>query len=68
MNNSRYSHYELRFERLARNGIGYAFPCDADGHVDLDALSQRELNDYLYARHAIGYEFAPPSVLEIVLN
>ena len=33
--------YELRFRSLFDDGRGYAFPCDAAGHVDLDALGER---------------------------
>ena len=45
-----------------------SFPAMRKGHVDLDALSQRDLNNYLYARHAIGREVARPAVREIVLH
>ena len=54
--------YELRFGSLFDPGRGFAFPCDAQGHVDMDALSQRSLNNYLYARTVIGREFAIPAV------
>ena len=53
--------FELRFESLFERDC-YVFPCDAKGHVDLDALSERDLNNYLYARHAIGREVARPAV------
>lgn len=55
--------FELRFQSLFVEGRGYAFPCDADGHVDLDHLSPRGKLNYLYARTLIGREFALPSVL-----
>lgn len=54
--------YELRFRSLFNEGRGYAFPCDAQGHVDLDSLGERVLNNYLYARSVIGREFAMPAV------
>jgi hypothetical protein len=53
---------ELRFRSLYKPGRGYSFPCDADGQVDLDALSECERNSYFYARTAIGCEFAMPVV------
>jgi hypothetical protein len=59
----RNTHYELRFRSLFRPGRGYAFPCDAAGHVDLDALSDGERDSYFYARATIGAEFAMPAVL-----
>lgn len=54
--------YELRFQSLFDEGRGYAFPCDATGHVDLDAMSERARLNYLYARTVIGREFATPAV------
>ena len=54
--------YELRFASLFDEGRGLAFPCDAEGRVDLDALSNRARLNYLYARTVIGREFAQPAV------
>jgi len=42
--------WELRFEPLFFGRRGYVFPCNAQGLVDMDALSERTLNNYLYAR------------------
>lgn len=55
--------FELRFQSLFNEGRGLAFPCDADGRVDLDALSDRARNNYFYARTLIGRDFATPAVL-----
>jgi hypothetical protein len=52
----------LRFRSLFDEGRGLAFPCDFHGHVDLDALSERALNNYFYARTVIGREFLTPAV------
>jgi hypothetical protein len=54
--------YVLRFQSLFHEGRAYAFPCDAQGHVDLDALSDKARNNYLYARAVIGREVAVPAV------
>jgi hypothetical protein len=54
--------YELRFRSLFHEGRGYAFPCDRDGHVDMDAMSERSLLSYLYARTVVGRDFAHPAV------
>jgi hypothetical protein len=54
--------YELRFRSLFNPGRGYSFPCDAAGHVDLDALGECEREHYFYARTTIGSEFAMPAV------
>ncbi len=55
--------YELRFASLFNEGRGYAFPCDAGGQVDLDALGERLRLNYLYVRTLIGRDFAAPSVV-----
>jgi hypothetical protein len=55
--------YQLRFRSLFDEGRALAFPCDAQGHVDLDALSPRALHNYLYARTVVGREFFMPAVL-----
>ena len=60
---SRATSYQLRFQSLFREGRAYAFPCDAGGWVDLDALSEQARNNYFYARTVIGREFALPAVL-----
>ena len=54
--------YELRFQSLFDEGRAFAFPCDAAGHVDMDALSDRARANYLYARAVIGMEVAMPAV------
>ncbi len=54
--------YELRFQSLFDEGRAYAFPCDAQGRVDMDSLSDRARQNYLYARAVIGREVAVPSV------
>ncbi len=54
--------YELRFASLFDEGRGLSFPCDVEGHVDLDALSSRARTNYLYARTVIGREFSMPAV------
>ena len=54
--------YELRFQSLHHAGRAMAFPCDASGHVDMDALGRAALNNYLYARAFIGREFDTPCI------
>lgn len=57
--------YELRFDDLFVAGLCYAFPCDARGRVDMDALSERARNNYLYARAVLGRVTALPTVRRI---
>ena len=54
--------YQLRFRSLFDEARGDAFPCDARGHVDLGALNDRAMNNYLYARAMVGREFFLPEV------
>ena len=60
--------FELRFQSLFDEGRGFAFPCDAQGHVDIDLLSSRLRLNYLYARTLIGREFSMPAVLQRTLH
>ncbi len=59
---SRECHFELRFESLFNAAPDYAFPCDARGQVDMDALTHRALVNYLFVRGAVGHEFLTPMV------
>ena len=54
--------YELRFQSLFTEGRAYSFPCDEEGHVDIDALGRIERLNYFYARTVIGREFSLPAV------
>jgi hypothetical protein len=54
--------YQLRFRSLRRADWAVAFPCDAGGRVDIDALSEQARNDYFFARTVIGREFGAPQV------
>ena len=60
--------YEMRFSSLFQEGRAYAFPCDADGRVDIDSLSDSARNNYFYARTVIGRELSMPAVQLISLN
>ena len=46
--------FEIRFQSLFNEGRGLAFPCDAGGRVNLDSLSDRGRNNYLFARAMVG--------------
>ena len=52
----------LHFAALREPEHAYEFPCDAHGRVDLDGLSRRTFNDYLFARALVGWVFGVPSV------
>jgi hypothetical protein len=54
--------FQLAFRPPCNDGRGYAFPCDEEGHVDLNRMSDRVRNDYLYARAMVGRFFCPPAV------
>jgi hypothetical protein len=55
--------YEIRFQSLFNEGRALSFPCDSEGHVMLDSLSDRARDNYLYARAVVGREYAFPCVL-----
>jgi hypothetical protein len=54
--------FQLRYFSLFDSGRGFSFPCDAEGHVDLDSLSDRARNNYLYVRALVGRDFTTPTV------
>ena len=58
----RASQFQLCFRSMYQTGRGFAFPCDASGQVELDALSDQALNNYLFARGVVGREFLTPAV------
>lgn len=60
--------HELRFNHLFHAGRTFVFPCDAKGRVDLDSLSTRARNKYLFARALIGREVTAPTVEFLELN
>jgi hypothetical protein len=60
--------FEVLFESLFDAGRGYAFPCDLDGRVDIDTVSERARNNYLFARAMVGRDFAMPVVREAALS
>lgn len=57
------SSHQIRFQSLHNEGRALAFPCDAQGRVHLDGLSERARQNYLFARAVVGREFAYPAVL-----
>jgi hypothetical protein len=54
--------FELRFLSLVDPERGFAFRCDPKGLVDLDQLSDRARNNYLFARAMVGRELTVPAV------
>lgn len=54
--------HELLFASLYQAGRGIVVPCNAEGHVDLDRLTERLRNAYFGARALIGREYAFPTV------
>ena len=52
----------LSFRSLFGAERGFVFPCDQQGRVDLDAMSERARNNYFYARAMMGRELTYPSV------
>jgi hypothetical protein len=62
------SQFQLCFKPLSASGNGFAFPCDPNGQVDLDRMSERARNNYFYARAMMGKEVAYPAVEVAVLH
>lgn len=62
------SQYQLCFRSLFTTGRGYAFPCDPQGQVDMDSMSERARNNYLYARAMVGKELSVPAIEAATLH
>ena len=54
--------FRLHFRPLPPASRDYAVPCDAQGQVDLDALTDQARLDYFFARTVIGRQFAMPAL------
>lgn len=54
--------FELRFQSLCDGEGTLSFPCDRQGRVELDAMTDYVRNNYLYARALVGMDFARPTV------
>ena len=54
--------FELCFPSLHAEDLSLSFPCDADGRVDMDALSEMARHRYFYARTVVGREFSTPEL------
>lgn len=55
--------YEIRFHSLFQAGRGLSFPCDADGRVLVETMSERARQNYLAAQRLVGCEYATPAVM-----
>ena len=60
--------HELRFRSLSNEGRGYAFPCNREGHVDLDELTEHARRNYFFAHTVIGSEFYMPVVIAVIVE
>lgn len=57
--------YELHFAATHAGGHEYTFPCDEGGHVDLNALTEHDKVEYLFARAMVGRDLARPVVVSL---
>jgi hypothetical protein len=61
--NADLSRTHLWFQSLFHPGRGFAFPCDAQGQVDMDGLSDSARRNYFLVRKLIGYDYATPTLV-----
>jgi hypothetical protein len=57
--------HQLRFVSLFDPGRGVSVPCDAQGGVNMNDLTERLKNVYLGARALVGREYAFPTVVHL---
>ena len=55
--------FEIRFDSLVQQGRGLVFPCDPEGTVDVDALSERARSNYFFAWDTLAYRREPAEAL-----
>jgi hypothetical protein len=60
--------FALRFDDLFKVGRALSFPCDATGSVQVEALSERALDNYLYASSVVGRKYATPFLERLYLE
>ena len=56
------THY-LFFGGLFPSVRSLLFPCDSGGHVEMDDLSERARDNYLFARAVVGCDYRVPVVI-----
>ena len=57
------SPYYLFFGGLFPSVRSLLFPCDSAGHVEMDALTDRARDNYLFARAVVGCDYRMPVVV-----
>lgn len=62
MHESSSGKFQLCFRSLFNSARAFVFPCDPRGNVDLDGLSEKARNNYLFARAMIGRDLAAPAI------
>ena len=62
MHPSTATQFQLRYRSFFDSDSGFSFPCDARGRVDMDGLSERARNNYLYARAMVGKQLDVPAI------
>jgi len=61
------AHY-LVFGGLFPSVRSLTFPCDPAGQVDMDELSERARDNYLFARTVVGRDYEVPVVVAATEN
>ena len=57
--------FQVRFSCSCLQGRAVTFPCDSQGEVDLDRLSEARRQDYLFARIMIRREHVRPEIVRV---
>ena len=60
--------HELRFSCLFDPGRGFSFPCDADGRIRLEGLSESARASYRGMQGRVGRELAAPVVIDVLVG
>jgi hypothetical protein len=60
------SDFHIRFQSSLLHDWVATFPCDADGNVDIDRLSETDRSEYLFGRIMTRRECLRPEVVPLL--
>jgi hypothetical protein len=57
--------FQLCSRSLFGHGRAFSFPCDGQGTVNMDTLTEKMRLNYLFARAMVGRELSVPAVVAL---
>jgi hypothetical protein len=57
--------FQIRFQADLPVGYARSFPCDAQGNVDMDRLTEADRSEYLFARIMVRCARTKPQIVAL---